>query len=132
MNEVMTAADASTMRGAGSALVASSPSSNLPPNNLPLISAFLALALAQLLKMALLQLLQVYRMGREDQLLQLRLSWHVLYVLPNSSFPCGDILDLLTPAGMGMLQTIPAAAGSPSFEFSFLMHSFFLLSMTWS
>ncbi|GMI73297.1 hypothetical protein like AT3G21610 [Hibiscus trionum] len=50
MNEVMTAADKSSMRGLGSTSFASSPPSNLLPNNLPLISAFLAFALAQFLK----------------------------------------------------------------------------------
>ncbi|XWS47413.1 hypothetical protein CRYUN_Cryun14cG0150100 [Craigia yunnanensis] len=49
MNGVMTAADASSSRGS-EASFASSPSSNLIPNNLPLITAFLAFALAQFLK----------------------------------------------------------------------------------
>ncbi|KAH1129612.1 hypothetical protein J1N35_000990 [Gossypium stocksii] len=51
MNEVMLAADASSMRGGGATSFASSPSSNLLPNNLPLLTAFLAFALAQFLKL---------------------------------------------------------------------------------
>ncbi|KAG4139207.1 hypothetical protein ERO13_D07G176900v2 [Gossypium hirsutum] len=51
MNEVMMAADASSMRGGGATSFASSPSSNLLPNNLPLLTAFLAFALAQFLKL---------------------------------------------------------------------------------
>ncbi|KAG4133723.1 hypothetical protein ERO13_D08G113108v2 [Gossypium hirsutum] len=51
INEVMMAADASSMRGGGTTSFASSPSSNLLPNNLLLLTAFLAFALAQFLKL---------------------------------------------------------------------------------
>ncbi|KAB2016818.1 hypothetical protein ES319_D08G119400v1 [Gossypium barbadense] len=47
----MMAADASSMRGGGTTSFASSPSSNLLPNNLLLLTAFLAFALAQFLKL---------------------------------------------------------------------------------
>ncbi|XP_022728060.1 uncharacterized protein LOC111283728 isoform X1 [Durio zibethinus] len=48
MDEVMTVADSS---GTGATSFASSPSSNLLPSNLPLVTAFLAFALAQFLKL---------------------------------------------------------------------------------
>ncbi|XVF21007.1 hypothetical protein REPUB_Repub12eG0053300 [Reevesia pubescens] len=51
MDEVMTAADASSIRGGEARSFASSPSSNLLPSNLPLVMAFLAFALAQSLKL---------------------------------------------------------------------------------
>ena len=47
MDEVMTVADAG---GVNRALYGSPPSHNLLPHNLPIFSAFLALALAQFLK----------------------------------------------------------------------------------
>ncbi|XVE78429.1 hypothetical protein DITRI_Ditri13aG0144300 [Diplodiscus trichospermus] len=51
MDEGMKASDASSTRGSEATSFASSPPSNLLPNNLPLLTAFLAFALAQFLKL---------------------------------------------------------------------------------
>ncbi|WRX10481.1 Protein of unknown function DUF212 - like 2 [Theobroma cacao] len=133
MDEVMTAADASSSRGSEATSFASSPSSNLLPNNLPLITAFLAFALAQFLKL----FTNWFKEGR----------WDSKRMIDSGGMPSSHsatVTALAVAIGLQDGTGGPAfaiavvlacvasshllASGKPSFLFAFLSHSFSLLS----